>query len=134
MITYFGERHVFGNNIWRRIHKGLQIYVHLHLLRANIDLIDRETLAWHWLCKISNIISADNRIQISLTEIKTSDITRQITSRIDVMQDAFLSKKGPENYSVNKLKHVQEKKKAKNVKLEVKYVTWSSSVPVYHLG
>ena len=109
MITYFGERHVFRNNIWCRIHKGLQIYVHLHLLRANIDLIDGETLAWHWLCKIPNIISADNTLQISLTEIDSSDTTRQITTRIDVMQDAFLSKKGPENYSVSKLTCAREK-------------------------
>ena len=108
MITYFGERHVFGNNIWCWIHEGLQIYVHLHLLRANIDLIDGETLAWHWLCKISNIISADNTLQISLTKIETSDTTRQITTS-DVMQNACLSKKGPENYSVSKFTRAREK-------------------------
>lgn len=103
MITYFGERHVFRNNVWCWIHKWLQIYEHLHLLRANIDLIDGETLTWHWLCKISNIISEANTLQVSLTEIETSDVTRQITWKIDVMQDTFLSQPGPENDSVSNL-------------------------------
>ena len=44
-ITYFCEGHVLRNHVRCGIHIWLQIYVHLHFHRTDVDFVDRETFA-----------------------------------------------------------------------------------------